>query len=214
MENERKLRVGGSPLLVPEFVAVHAWVAIIGALALVAGNIVGSIVVPGHDWIADTVSDLAAGRYEIIQDVTLYAFAAALICLSLAAAHLHDGSRAWSVLVYTLVLLALCVTIIAARNEYGDGDKEGIVIHIYVVYALGALFITAFSILGFRGHRFGRGVIVSSRVSAIIWLIGTPVFFNLPTSIDGAFERFLGIVAVIWCIIFAMAMRRWSFQHG
>lgn len=201
-------------MLVPEFISVHVWVAVIGALALVAGNIIGSIIVPGHDWIADTVSDLAAGKYEIIQDVTLYAFAGTLIALSLGASHLHDGSRAWSFLVYALVLLALCVTIIAARNEYGDGDNDGIVVHIYIVYALGALFITVFGILGFRGQRFGRGVILTSRVSAIIWIVGTPVFFNLPTSVDGAFERFLGVVAVIWCIVFALAMRNWSYRRG
>ncbi|NNK15667.1 MAG: DUF998 domain-containing protein, partial [Sulfitobacter sp.] len=129
------------------------WLTIIGSIGLIGGNIVGSIVVPNHDFVADTVSDLAAGRYEIIQDVSLYGFAVALIALGLASSHVHNGVTRWSLLTFALVLLALCVVIIGARNEYGDGDNEGIVIHIHIVYALGILFTAVFALMALEGGR-------------------------------------------------------------
>lgn len=185
-------------------------VAILGTIALIVGNIVGSIVVPGHDWVADTVSDLAAGRYEIIQDVSLYGFAAALLALSHAAAHLHLGGKAWNGVILGLVLLALCVVVIAARNEYGDGDNEGIVVHIYVVYALGALFAAVFVMAGFSGARLG--LTTMSRICAILWCLGAPVFFVLPTEWDGAYERGLGAITATWVAFFGWQLVRLSRQ--
>jgi len=55
------------------------------------------------------------------------------------AAHLHLGNWRWSVGIVGLALLGLIVFLIGARNEYGDNDNEGVVIHIYLVYALGIL---------------------------------------------------------------------------
>ena len=131
-------------VVTPRFVFGLAMIAFAGCAALVLGNIIGSVVVPGHDWIADTVSDLGAGRYEIIQDVSLYGYAGALIAVAIAASHLHSGTWLWSGMIHALLWLALCVTIIAARNEYGDGDSDGVVIHTYVVYVLGFLFAGLF----------------------------------------------------------------------
>jgi len=173
-------------------------IGIAGAVALVLGNIVGSMMVPGHDWIADTVSDLAAGKNEIIQDVTLYAYAAGLLACAIGAAHYHLGDRGWTAGILGLALLALCVVIIGVRNEYGDGDDEGIVVHVYVVYVIGILF-AAVPMLMAQG--MGR---VSGRAKAIawgcalLWSAGAPVFFFLPTDIDGVWERGLGIITVVF----------------
>ncbi|WP_227267692.1 DUF998 domain-containing protein [Roseobacter weihaiensis] len=180
-----------------------AWIAGIGTLCLLLGNVVGSIVVPDHDWVADTVSDLAAGRYEIIQDVALYGYAASLIACAIAAAHLHlDGTR-WNVGIACLALLAMCVVVIGARNEYGDNDSEGIVIHIYVVYVLGLLFAVLFLSMarGLSGIARRYGVI--SYCCAALWIVGAPVFFLLPTEYDGAFERGLGVITMVWVTSFS-----------
>ncbi|MEY8837989.1 DUF998 domain-containing protein, partial [Cribrihabitans sp. XS_ASV171] len=119
-------------VVTPRFVFLLACVAFAGCAGLVLGNVIGSVIVPGYDWISDTVSDLGAGRYAIIQDVSLYGYAGALIAVAIAASHLHSGTREWSGMIHALLVLALCVTIIAARNEYGDGDSDGFVIHTYV----------------------------------------------------------------------------------
>lgn len=182
----------------PFFLRFLATIAILGGVALIAGNIVGSIVVTGHDWVADTVSDLAAGQHEIIQDIALYGYAGALSCLALAAAHLHGGGWRWTAFSMTLLTTAICVIVIGARNEYGDGDSEGIVVHIYVVYALGALFVATYALAAQIHAGSFKWFAWLSWGAAAVWVVGAPVFFMMSTAYDGAFERGLGIVSVIW----------------
>lgn len=188
------------------FICIIACLATLGGIALIVGNVVGSIVVPDHNWISDTVSDLAAGRYEIIQDVALYGYAGALAALALGCAHLHGGDWRWGVLTTALALLAVCVIIIGARNEYGDSDNEGIVIHVYIVYLMGALFIASF-ILAARifANAFEWFATVSWWCVGI-WALGAPIFFVMPTGYDGAWERGLGVVAVVWTSALAKVM--------
>lgn len=180
-----------------------AIVAVAGTIAMVLGNIIGSMVVPNHDWVADTVSDLAAGKYEIIQDVALYGFAGALVACALAAAHLHlDGTR-WNIGIACLALLAMCVVVIGARNEYGDNDNEGIVIHIYVVYVIGALFAALFLTMGPGLGKIARRYGVISYCCAALWIVGAPIFFFMPTGYDGSYERGLGVISIVWVIAFS-----------
>jgi hypothetical protein len=160
-------------------------------------------VVPNHDWIADTISDLGAGRYEFIVDIGIYAFSASLLAIALLSAHLHLGGPAWSVGTVSLGLLALIVFLIGARNEYGDDDAEGVVIHVYLVYVLGLL-MAAVPWLMSAGARkiapiYGPMLIVIS----IVWTISAPVFFYLPDTIDGAYERYLGVIAFTMVCTFA-----------
>ncbi|WP_298858139.1 DUF998 domain-containing protein [uncultured Sulfitobacter sp.] len=189
--------------LSPSFLVLLAWLAFVGGLALIVGNVVGSVIVPDHDWVSDTVSDLAAGRYEIIQDVALYGFAGTLTALALASAHLHGGGWQWSSLTVALMLLAVCVVIIGARNEYGDGDNEGIVIHIYIVYAMGALFVAAFVLAARLFADTARLFAKISWCCAGVWTLGAPVFFVMSTEYDGAWERGLGIISIVWTSAFA-----------
>ena len=169
-----------------------------GCLALVGGNVIGSIVVPDHDWIADTISDLAAGRYERIQDFALFGYAAALIACAIGAAHHHLGGRRWTGGVFCLALLAFTVTVIGARDEYGDADSDGIVIHIYLVYALGVLFAAAPLLMaGGMGREAQRFRWISIGCAAL-WILTAPIFFFLPTGIDGLYERGLGLISIVW----------------
>ncbi len=173
-----------------------AVVGLAGCAALIFGTIIAAIMVPDHDWIADTISDLAAGRNEIIMDVALYGFAAGLMATSLAAAHAHLGGSGWSIGVGSLAILAALVTVIAARNEYGDNDSEGIVIHMYLVYALGLLlaFVCAVMQAGLRaaGHAKSGVALI---VLGASWAVMSAVFLTSATSIDGLLERVLGLIA-------------------
>lgn len=198
--------------LSPAFLILLAGLAVAGSVALVAGNVIGSMVVPNHDWVSDTVSDLAAGRYEIIQDVALYGYAVGLAALALGTAHLHGGGARWSGLTLALMLIAICVIVIGARNEYGDGDNEGIVIHIYIVYAMGALFVATFSLAALVTRDMAPWFAKVSWAAAAFWSLGAPVFFMMPTAYDGAWERLLGLVSVLWTICFARVM--WSIARG
>ncbi len=196
----------------PTLLRICAVIGLLGCVALVATNAIGSVMVPDHDWIADTVSDLAAGRYEIIQDVGLHAYAAGLLACAIAASHYHLGEGRWSLGILSLAILALCVEIVGVRNEYGDGDEEGIVVHVYVVYALGVFFAAAPLLMARGLGRAGGAYRVIAIGCGILWGICAPIFFFLPTSIDGIWERGLGIITVVWiaslCVLFLRAASR------
>lgn len=170
---------------------------LLGCLAAIGGTLLAQIIVPGHDWISDTISDLAAGRYAIIMDVALYGFAAGIMATSLGTAHVHLGKSGWSAGVLALAVIAGLVIIIAARDEYGDGDSNGgtVVIHIYLVYALGLLF--AYLPVGmYRGLQQGHpGAARSLAVLGGVWVILAPLFLVMSTGWDGLVERILALVA-------------------
>lgn len=185
----------------PYLLLLLAGLGFFGCASLVGGTIAAQIVVPGHDWIADTISDLGAGEWEIIMDVALYGFAAGLFAMALAASHVHLGGIGWSAGVVSLAILAALVVVVGARNEYGDGDSDGVVIHIYLVYGLGALFLaTPLSMAaGFgRDHPWARLALIGL---ANAWAVGAPLFLMAPTTIDGLAERILGLIA---CAILAV----------
>jgi len=175
---------------------VLGWYAITGCVIFAATILIADLVVPDHDWVADTISDLGAGRYEFIVDIGIYAFSASLVSIALLAAHVHLGDRGWSVGIVGFALLGLIVFLVGARNEYGDGDSEGVVIHAWLVYALGLLMATLPWAMADGAGREGRGYGRVLIGISILWTISAPVFFFLPDGVDGLYERYLGLVAV------------------
>lgn len=177
--------------------------AVFGCTALAASIVIADLVVPNHDWISDTISDLGAGRYEFIVDIGLYAFSAALIGLAVSAAHVHLGAWDWSVGIIALIIFGLLVFLIGARNEYGDNDNDGWVIHIYLVYVLGITMTVACFALARGTARQSPMYCTILIATGIIWVASAPVFFFLPTDIDGIYERYLGAVACVLVLTLA-----------
>ncbi|MCF6445863.1 DUF998 domain-containing protein [Nereida sp. MMG025] len=198
----------------PTFLRICAIIGALGVLAMLAGNVIGTIVVPGHDPMADTISDLAAGRYEIIQDIALYGYAAGFFALALGLSNIHTRDRRWTLGIFAIALMAACLTVIGARNEYGDGDSSGVVIHIYLVYALGALLVIAPFALASGLSRIARGYGIAARAFGVAWIFAAPVFFVLPTQYDGGYERALGVLASLWVLSLAHALWTCAGKHG
>jgi hypothetical membrane protein len=201
VETDRQLpaRVDEQPLLLVSL----SLLAVFGCVALATSILIADFVVPDHDWIADTISDLGAGRYEFIVDIGLYAFSAALIGLAVLAAHVHLGAWDWSVGIIALIIFGLLIFLIGARNEYGDNDNEGWVIHIYLVYALGIAMTVACFALARGAARASPRYRMILIATGIVWVISAPVFFLLPTDVDGIFERYLGAVSFVFILALA-----------
>lgn len=193
----------------PYFLITLALIGVMGCVAVIVGMFVAQAYVPDHDWVSDTISDLAAGKWEIVMDVALYGLAISLFAISLAAAHAHLGGIGWSLGILSFVILAALVVIIGARNEYGDGDNEGVVIHIYLVYGIGALFaIGPVCMAGPVGahHGWARRALIGL---AAAWAVLCPVFLLAPTGIDGLLERALGLIGcTIVCTLCAVFFLR------
>lgn len=191
------------PVQAPRLMIALGWYAGIGCILFAASILVADFVVPDHDWIADTISDLGAGKYEFIVDIGIYAFSASFIAVALLSAHVHLGGAGWSFGVVGLATIGLVVFLVGARNEYGDNDSEGVVIHVYLVYALGLLMAVVPWIMsrgaGRAGPAYRRALIGVS----VLWTLSAPPFFFLPTGIDGAYERYLGLIAMAMVITLA-----------
>lgn len=182
------------------------WYAIIGCALFILSVLIADVVVPDHDWISDTISDLGAGRYEFIVDIGLYAFSASLISVALLAAHAHMGGWRWSLGVVGLALFGLIVFLVGARNEYGDRDNEGVVIHTYLVYAIGLLMAAVPWLMaeGAGRARAGYGRVLVG-ISAL-WIVSAPWFFFMPDGMDGLYERGLGFIAMAAVVTLAWLM--------
>lgn len=192
----------------PAFLKFCAALAWLGFVLMILSNIIGSMVVPDHDVLADTISDLGAGKYEYIQDIGFYTYAGGLCALALAMAHLHAGDARWSYGIIGIATVALLTVVIGARNEYGDDDNDGIIIHIYLVYVL-AFFIATVPFAIRRGLE--RWSLSQRRWAGIfggVWWLTAPVFFFMPTGYDGAWERGLGLAATAWFAYLALGVWR------
>lgn len=181
---------------------------IAGCISLIAGTIIAPYYVPDHDWWSDTISDLAAGDSEIIMDVALYGFAIGIMAAALAASHDHLGESGWSVGVLALAAISGIVVIVGARNEYGDGDNEGVVIHIYLVYALGALFALVPATMTSGLRRVAPVAARAMIVFGVLWVVLVPVFLSMGTEWDGLVERIMGLAAAGLIVILSLVAIR------
>ena len=188
---------------VPLMMLVLGWYAIAGCAIFALSILIADFVVPDHDWIADTISDLGAGEYEYIVDIGIYAFSASLLAIALLAAHVHMGGWGWSLGLVGVAILALVVFLIGARNEYGDQDQDGTVIHIYLVYAVGIVMLLVPLLMRPGAQRAGDFYGYALVAIAVAWAIAAPIFFFLPDSIDGIYERGLGLIAFALVIVLA-----------
>lgn len=189
-----------------EFSFYLGWFAILANVAFAASILIADQFVPNHDWVADTISDLGAGKYEFIVDIGIYAFSASILALALVASHVHMGGKRWTAAIIGLAALSLIVFLVGARNEYGDNDNEGVVIHVYLVYAIGVLFAAVPICMAPGIGRLHAGAAKLLYGLAALWIVAAPVFFFLPDSVDGLYERGLGGIAMAilltLCVVF------------
>ena len=191
----------------PHILRGMALLAFAGPVIFAVAILVADFVVPDHDWIADTISDLGAGRYEFIVDIGIYAYAAALIGCAVAASHAHLGGLGWTVGIYGLIAAGLIVFLIGARNEYGDGDGSTFHIHIYLVLAVYAIFAVITWSMSEGLMAVDRRAGIVARAVTLVWVPTAPVFLFMATDIDGLYERFLGVQTFVF--VYALA---WVFR--
>jgi hypothetical membrane protein len=191
----------------PHILLGMVFIAFAGMIIFPISILIADFVVPDHDWIADTISDLGAGKYEFIVDIGIYAYAASLIACAVAASHAHLGGRGWTMGIYGLIAAGLIVFLIGARNEYGDGDDSNWHIHVYLVLAVYVIFsVIPWSMSsGMAAMRPVLGRIAKG--VTIVWVPLAPLFFVFPNEIDGVYERALGLVTFVFVAALALALR-------
>ena len=185
-----------------------AAMAVLGAVAVVAANLVGAWLHPTTGLLADTISNLAAGRYHWVLDAALVVFAVALVMIAIALWDFDlDGWR-WRAGAICVGLTGLLIVLIGLYNEYGDGEPGGVTIHLEAVIAMGLLFTAGTILLSFGLVRIGTYWSGMTVLSGVVWLVLGVAFFFAPDGWDGLVERLAAGALVVWMLSMARLIGR------
>lgn len=189
-------------------------VGLLGCFGVIAANVIGIFVVEQHNPFSETISKLAIGKYAWIQDFGLDLFAAAILATAIGLYTLRLEQIRWKIGTALLVLLSIDVVLIAEHNQYAGREGVGAAIHIQCVYALGLLFALATLLLAFGLRNVSRAWYRFSLGISIVWTVLGPIFFWVPNSWDGAFERFVALIMVAWFVAVSWLLLQWGRRSG
>ena len=173
-------------------------IGIFGCLAVIVSDVIGIILVDRHNPISDTISALAIEKYAWIQDTGLDLYAIAIIACAIGLYAWNLGGIKWKIGTILLFLLGIDIVLIAEHNQYAGREGVGASIHIQCVYALALLFAAVTLLLASALRKVGRNWYRFSLGIAIFWIVLAPIFFFVPTNIDGAYERFISLITIAW----------------
>lgn len=186
---------------------VIAWLTVACIGISIVLTLVASALTPDANMISSTISDVAAGPYDWVQDLAFYILAFALLALAYGMSQLSSSTWHWRIAISTMPIMAIAVVVMGFYQEYGDGDsnQKGVVIHTYLVYAFGLGFLTLVALstptLASR-HSWWRPFNI---VFFILWTALAVYYFNMSTGWDGLVERVLGLAYLGW--LFTLAWR-------
>ena len=173
-------------------------IGIFGCFAVIITNIIGIIVVEKHNPISETISALAINKYAWIQDTGLDLYAAAMIACAIGLYAWNLGGTKWKIGTVLLLLLGIDVIVIAEHNQYAGREEIGASIHIQCVYIFAFLFTALTLLLASGLRKVGRNWYRFSIGISLVWIVLAPIFFFVPTNIDGAYERFISLITIAW----------------
>ena len=197
-------RVGGRP-----FDRFASTVAILAAVAVIVANLVAAWLHPSTGLVADTISNLAAGRYHWVLDAALVAFAIGMVMIALALWDFRLNGWDWKLGTAMIGLTGVAVAVIALYNEYGDNDTGGVTIHLEVVIAMGVAFALGSMLLSLGLVQIPGPWSAISLFSGILWLVfGVAFFLWAPDGWDGLVERIAAGLMVLWLVAMARLVGR------
>lgn len=174
------------------------FLGLFGCFSAIATDIIGILVVEKHNPISETISSLAITKYAWIQDTGLVLFAFGIVACAIALSRWKINRTKWKIGTLLLFLLGIDIVLIAQHNKYAGREGVGASIHLQCVIAMAVLFTLTTILLASGLRKAGRNWYRYSMGTAIVWLVLSPIFFILPTHIDGAYERFIALIMISW----------------
>lgn len=175
---------------------ICAAIAIFGSFAVIASDIIGIIVHEKHDPISDTISMLAIGKYGWIQDWGLDILALGYFALALGLFIWKRNGVKWLISLVILVLISVVLILIAEHNQYAG--RPGYNIHRELVYILAGFFLIVTILISFDLKSLFPYLKKFSLWIALLWIILAPLQPFIPDTLDGAYERLICSLLVIW----------------
>lgn len=170
-----------------------------GCVAVIAGDIIGIAVHEKHDPISDTISMLAIGKYGWIQDWGLDLLALGFLAVATGLYNWKRKGTKWIISLIILVLISVDLVLIAEHNQYAG--RPGYTIHRKLVYILAGLFLLLNIMISFDLKSLKPYLKRFSFWIASLWLIFAPLLPLIPDSWDGAYERLVSTLLVVWLAV-------------
>ena len=184
----------------PELLLFCGIAGLLGNLAPVVAIIWASTVID-HNFIADTISDLARGPHRLIMDCGFYLNAAGLLALAIGTSHAHLGRIGWSLGIFALALLALVVVMLGLWDAFGvTAEGEGMSVHTTLSFLLAPLYVAGPLLMApaiGRLHTALRWLFVAS---ALVFLVFATGFKLAPTAYDGILEKIAIAATLAWTL--------------
>ncbi len=193
--------MAGLPIPRRSVLWISGLAGLFGCIAVVVTDIAGILVhQPGYSPLSQSISHLAAGPQGWIQDDGLYAGACGAFLCAVGLFVDSIGGWIWTAGCVCLFCIGADLVVIADVNQYLGATNPGPDVHHGSVYAL-ALLIFAVSLLFAPGLGRLRPSWKRWSVSfAVCWIIVAPLYGLVPEGWDGAYERFLVVLALLWLI--------------
>lgn len=183
---------------------------ILGCFAVLTGDIVGIAVHEAHNPISNTISMLAIGKYGWIQDVGLDIFALGFLAIAVGLFFWKNRGTKWLISLLIIVLISIDLVLIAEHNQYAG--RPGYTIHRKLVYILAVLFPALNFLICFDLKKLNNFLKKFSLYTGFIWLILAPFFPLIPDKWDGAYERFVCALLVIWPAVISYHLFKLSYS--
>ena len=174
-------------------------ITIAGCLVAIVADFTTAALSGRFNAMENTISNLAAGRYDWLADAGIYAFVIAVLSATIGLWRWRIDRLDWRIGTIALIALAGCITLIGAYEAYSTGD--GPVIHYRLVYAIGALFPAAALLTAGQFYTMNTAVGIGLYALGGLFLVLGPGLFIVPTDIDGGFERVLAALMLGWFLI-------------
>ena len=171
-------------------------IGILGCVAVLAADLIGIALHEAHNPISNTISMLAIGKYGWIQDWGIDILAVGFFALAIGLYTWKSSGIKWIIALIILVLIGIDLIMIAEHNQYAG--RPGHKIHRKLVYALAVLFPAVVLLTSFDLKMLKPYLKKFSFWIAGLWLVLAPLFPLIPDYIDGAYERLVSSLIVIW----------------
>jgi hypothetical protein len=156
------------------------------------------IVSPAFGFVHDTISALAAGAYDWIQDLGLSWLAIGAVAIGFGLYRRRLGMIAWKLGSALLIALAATLLLITVRENYAHHIPRALFIHESLVYTMAIVF-AAIALLTARGlKRISSAWMRFSLATAILWIMAAPALLVVPSEWEGAYERAVALLMLIW----------------
>lgn len=179
-----------------------SWYVLAACAVSVATDLIMATVMNRKSLLTSTISDLAAGDYDIAQDIGLCLVAIAITLTGLTV--LRTGKGGWKTISSTLLfgIAGPVIVFISLYEAYSKTNPEGPLLHYWAVGFIGLAISIALGLLAWRRSDAHPVFRWGTALAALIFLAAGAATFGVSNQIIGLVERFAAVSLVLWLLSF------------